>query len=185
MQIGLVDLLKPLNRDSVAVVGRERMLGFLEFEPRSRPCVSEVCHDLETKGVRVAGNPNGEPAEEWAHMRLVGIVEDLAVALEIGLADRAPSAPREGLRLADDRNFEAPSDEEVFAVDGAEVGCENAALLALVLGHRVVVVRRCEGQVGEALVELSAGCTRESHAVRRLTIQEFSGEQPTERSEGG
>src|SRR2546422_8354132 len=123
-----------VQRDPLALVHGQRMVGGLERDAAA-----------------------AQPAEPRA-FSLGSVTIELRVALEVPLAQRDPHAPHELLRRALDRQRETAADEAVLRallLDAAEIGGEHRARAALVLGQPVVVDRRVEADVGQALVHLA------------------------------
>ena len=144
------------NGDARPLLDSKRMVRGLELDERPLTIIPQVHDGLEVLGLGVAIERGREPAEEWPGVRthLLGI--KLEKRFEVLAAQRHPQTPDEGLRLTEDRHFEARASEEEPFIDDACISVEATPGRPLRPRNGVVVQGRVGAQPRHAFVALSA-----------------------------
>lgn len=145
--------LRSLDRQALAAVDRERMVGRLKRYRRPPSVQFRMRERLQAKCIGVKRHLAAQPAKVL--VSLDRIVPGVAVAPKIFLAHRNPDAPQERLIDAPDRNFQANPNEKIkmtIGMDDAGIRPQFGIVQAPVFRQGGVLPRRIEFKARRSLM---------------------------------
>lgn len=141
MHHSLGNLADALDRDPLALLDGEWVVGWFQFDEGPRGPGSDVERGLERFLTRtwVTGDCRAEPPDEPRAGLTLHVVVEIGVLDEIVPAERHPRAPRERFVVADDGNSQAAADEEPLLIDNAVIRAKVDACGTFLLRYEKVL----------------------------------------------
>src|SRR5262245_27618451 len=122
-----IDFEHPVEGDPVLLLDSQRMMiRRLKLDVRAMPTVARAQLAFQLQRIGVAGEAIGEPGEPRSEMTLVADVKSIQIDVEVLLREHRPNSVAEVLiGRADDRKQQNTANEEILAVENAEILCQH------------------------------------------------------------
>ncbi|VDC51486.1 hypothetical protein BREV_BREV_02754 [Brevundimonas mediterranea] len=173
-----------IEADAVSLVMNQRMVGLVQFNEWALPIIlrNDIAHQCSR--LRVARYRVREIAEHDSKLRLVGILEGVPIAVDIGFAERGPGAKLQSLIAADYGQNKNAANVEIHVFKPTEVTLKNPVSRAF-LGCRPVIRRgRMESESGKTVVDLPARRTNKRRHFADPTRRQTTARQTYWRNAG-
>ena len=128
MTIFSVEFEQPLRADTVLLRNRQFVILIVKADHRPLPPQSRMDPAALIDRLRKALEAIREPAPPRSHVAIFSVVEAVDVAVEILAREGGPDAVAEFFGHAVDGDAEDAADEEMFAVDHAEIFRQKIAV---------------------------------------------------------